>query len=665
MGHSKNCNSTTEASSRSELTGTKGSIALEILENAGELIATLDMDGFIVFANLSLREALNIPSSEHSPQKQKLTVVSSGAREPLSEEIMRSTLGQGHWSGECELLSMEGSAVPVFLKTGILHAKNGQACGLCCCSHLLSDRNQDDKQLQLLDLIVRGSEDAMIGKTVHGIIQSWNPAAERIFGYSFKQIVGKSEAALLPHNRKAECTQLMEKIRRGEPVHDFETTRLRSDRTPVYVSLSIRPILDDSGEVVGSFTIARDISQNKEIEKQLKHAQRLESVGRLAGGLAHEFNNALSVILGYSELALDKASKDQQLGSFLEQIRRSTHRASSITRQLLAFSQRQVREPVVMDLEASLTQIHQVITRLIGDDIEVEVKGSSEPQRILADPGQIEQMILSLTLRARDAMPRGGRLSFEAKNLLLATSPSDEISGFVPGEYCLLRVSDTGVGLSEVAKKHIFEPHDFTSGVGKILGFDLALVPSIVKQSGGYIFVKSELGRGAAFNIYFPRAEQEVTKTLSGTESGELPRGRETILIVDDDESLRRLTKLILSSLGYSVLEASSGVQAMTIMEHFPLQIHLLLADVIMPGMNGRELAAKCVGVRPELEVLLTSGYTAHLLNFNLGSECASNLLTKPFSRATLAYQVRKTLDEKTSHAAMAAERDQVDSFTA
>jgi signal transduction histidine kinase len=381
-------------------------------------------------------------------------------------------------------------------------------------------------------------------------------------------------------------------------------------------------------------------------EKQLLQSQKLEAVGRLAGGISHDFNNLLTVILGYSDIMKRNLQDGHPLRRNVEEIVRASERAASLTRQLLAFSRKQVMQPKVFDLNTVISDLEKMLRRMIGEDVELRVNLQDELDHIKADPVQLEQVIMNLVVNARDAMPRGGKLSIETSNVYLDEAYAREHVSVVPGDYVMLAISDTGCGMSEETRLHIFEPFFTTKEQGKGTGLGLSMVYGIVRQSGGNIWVYSEEGRGTTFKVYFPRvtAHAEEFKRISGALDG--PRGSETILLVEDAELVRNLARQVLEGAGYRVLEAANAEAAIDLCERINGdKIDLLLTDVIMPGMSGNDMSKILLAKQPDMPVLFMSGYTDDAIVQHGVLEAGINFLQKPFTPGALALKVREVLD--------------------
>ena len=390
---------------------------------------------------------------------------------------------------------------------------------------------------------------------------------------------------------------------------------------------------------------AEERAERKKLEEQLRQAQKMEAIGQLTGGIAHDFNNMLTVIIGYSELMLQRLKADDPLRSEVEQVKEAGVRASLLTRQLLAFSRKQVLQPRVLDLNAVLTNMDRMLQRLIGEDIDLVTVPAPGLGRVLADPGQIEQVIMNLAVNARDAMPQGGKLTTETANVELDEAYARQHGPVQPGPYVMLAVSDTGCGMDAETQARIFEPFFTTKEVGKGTGLGLSTVYGIVKQSSGDIWVYSEPGRGTTFKIYLPWVEGAVDTVEPGVAPARDVRGSETILLVEDDVGIRRLVRQVLAERGYWVLEAIHGTHAIQISEQHTVPIHLLVTDVVMPGMSGRELAEHLKPSRPNMKVLFMSGYTDKAIVHHGELDPGTAYLQKPFTPDALAREVREVLD--------------------
>jgi len=490
-----------------------------------------------------------------------------------------------------------------------------------------------------LALIVDSSQDAIIGKNLDGIVTHWNKGAEEIYGYTAQEMIGKSITMLAPPERADEIPSILRRIRSGEQVEYFESVRVTKDKRRLHVSIAVSPIYDADGNVVGASTIARNITAQKKVEDQLRQSQKMEAVGRLAGGVAHDFNNLLGIVTACSELLRSRV--DAGSVEYIDNIREAAKRGASLTRQLLAFSRRQPTQSQVLDLNDRLKEVSKLLRPLMGDDVEVVLRAHSNNAIVEADPGHLDQVIVNLAVNARDAMPRGGRLIIETSVFDFDESFAHEHPSMTAGRYVMVAISDNGVGMDEATRSRIFEPFFTTKETGKGSGLGLATVYGIVKQSGGHIWVYSEVGHGTTFKIYLPSADKKLGNGGEKHEE-ELPRRRDgtTVLLAEDDAVMRRLTRKMLEEHGYKVLEAEDGKAALDIIGSGTMSIDLTLTDVVMKGMTGPELVLRLIDSFPAMKIVYMSGYTGELITHQ-GLDAGIRLLEKPFTRASLL----KTLD--------------------
>ncbi|HEX6434577.1 MAG TPA: PAS domain S-box protein, partial [Gemmatimonadales bacterium] len=651
---------------------------------------------------------------------------------------------------------------------------NGEFVHTRCFTRDVTAQRTAEQASQRLAAIVTSSADAIVGKTLEGKVTSWNAAAERIFGYSAEEMVGGSIFKLIPEELHEAERALLSRIRQGKAVQLSEAERIRKDGHRIYISLSVSPIYDPQGQVVGASSIKRDVTerrfaeqalaQSQErlqlalraarmgtwhwdlttgalnwdeglnqlhgllpsqpvtrhehflervhpddrefvraelqraiensseldceyrvvqpsgrvrwhadqgrvardsggtplymtgvcldvtdrrlMEERLRQAQRMDSVGQLAGGIAHEANNMMSVVLGCADYVLQRTDLPEPVRQDVEQIWRAAKRTAGVTQQLLAFSRRQMLQPQILDLNTTVRGLEPILARALGESRGVRMHLSPTLGRVRADPGQLEQVLINLTLNARDAMPDGGRLTIETMNVVLdeAYVGAKTIETLEPGEYAALVVTDTGHGMDRATLSRIFEPFFTTKGVGQGTGLGLSTVYGIVKQSGGFIWAYSEPGLGTTFKLYFPLVPTapEVAEAQVPTPSG---RPEEVVLVVEDEPMVRSIMARTLRDCGYSVLEAGDGGAALKLMEADNRSVSLVVADVVMPEMGGREMAFRMAQRWPEVPVLFTSGYTGlEVVRRGLLDE-GREFLQKPLAPEALARKVREMVD--------------------
>ena len=521
-------------------------------------------------------------------------------------------------------------------------------------SHLLMTVEQAVRKQRLAQALLDSDEryrfvteniaDAVFLLELDGRIALGNHRAETITGYAQAELVGRAFFSLLPEAGAREARARLSDVRAGVKVSPFfEVELIQKDGARVLIEVHVTSVLKD-GQPVARLGVARDITERRYLEDQLRQAQKMEGIGRLAAGVAHDFNNLLTAIGGRCYLVLNALTSENPIRREIEIIQDAAERAAKLTHQLLAFSRKQILDPCVLDLNATVTGIEPLLRRMIREDIEIATALDSAAGRVKADAGQIEQVLLNLAVNASDAMPNGGWLTLATSNVTLDEAYARTHAEVEPGPYVMLSVSDTGHGMTAEVQAHIFEPFFTTKEVGKGTGLGLATVYGIAKQSGGHITVYSEPGHGAVFKLYLPRVE-EAPGTAEPARPTEITRrGSETVLLVEDDEPLRTLAREILSIQGYTVLDATSPSEALRLADAHPGPIHLLLTDVVMPQMNGRQVADHLLAARPGLKVLFMSGYTDAAIVEHGVLEPGTHFLQKPFTPDGLSRKVREAL---------------------
>jgi two-component system, cell cycle sensor histidine kinase and response regulator CckA len=513
----------------------------------------------------------------------------------------------------------------------------------------ISERKRVEQELRKSEEryrdLVENARDIIYTHDLEGNFTSINKAGEQITGYTREEALRLNLTQTVAPEYLEKARQMLDRKLAGEEETVYELEIIARDGRRLAVEVNTRLVFQD-GLPVGVQGIARDITERKQLEDQLRQSQKLEAVGQLAGGIAHDFNNLLTAITGYSQLTLRNLHTEDPLRGNIEEIKKAGDRAAALTRQLLAFSRKQVLQPKVLDFNAVLSEIEKMLRRVIGEDIELRTRLAPELGRIKADPGQIEQVIMNLVVNARDAMEQGGKLTIETQNVSLDESYVSQHIAVNPGPYVRLAVSDTGIGMDEQTKGHIFEPFFTTKEVGKGTGLGLSTVYGIVKQSGGHIWVYSEVGRGTTFMVYFPCVDESTEEYQRSSESEDIRLGTETILLAEDEEIVRKLISEVLKSHGYQVLEADNGDAALRICENHKEPIHLLISDAIMPEMSGGELASRLVELRPGMKVLYMSGYMDNAVLHQEVFDEGANFIQKPFSPDAFALKVREALDK-------------------
>src|SRR5438309_890380 len=479
-----------------------------------------------------------------------------------------------------------------------------------------------------------------------GTITSRTPAFETITGWRREEWVGQPFERLVHPEDLPLALELLGRGVRGElrPASQFRVRTAKGDYR--VGEFSATPQLHD-GRLVGILGIGRDVTERVQLEQQLRQAQKMEAVGRLAGGIAHDFNNILTAITGYADLLLEDLGATDPRRQDADEIHKAADRAAGLTRQLLAFSRQQVLQPTVLEVNTLVSDLEKMLRRLLGEDVALSTRLAPTTGRVKADPGQLEQVIMNLAVNARDAMPNGGKLTLETANVDLDGAYAADHYPARAGPFVMLAVSDTGIGMSQETQVHMFEPFFTTKEKGKGTGLGLATVYGIIKQSGGFIWVYSEVGHGTTFKLYLPRVEELAERAAAPAPARTRPaRGTETVLVVEDEAPVRNVARQVLERHGYTVLEAPSAEAALDIATRYSGTIHLLLTDVVMPGLNGRELASRLVDLRPDARVIFMSGYTDDAVTRHGVLEPGSAYVQKPFTPDAIARRVREVLDQ-------------------
>jgi len=616
----------------------------DLVENSHDLICTHDLEGRLLSINQTAARSLGFAPD---------ALLGRNIREALLPEFvdrfdhyMSALLKRGDARGLMALktrtgerrvweysnsLRIEGVAVPIVRAVAhdVTEKKRAEA----------ALRKSEDRYRDL----VENARDIIYTHDLNGNYTSINRAGEQITGYSREEALTLNLTQIVAPQFLKTVRKMLEGKRADEKETIYDLEIVAKDGRHVAVEVNTRFIYQD-GEPVGMQGIARDVTERKQLEEQFRHSQKMEAVGMLAGGIAHDFNNLLTAITGYSDLGLRRIRGEDPLRHNLEEIKKAGERAASLTRQLLVFSRKQVLQPKVLDLNWLVLDLGKLLRRLIGEDVELRTAPGANLGSVRADPGQIEQVIVNLAVNARDAMPQGGTLTIETGNVYLDAEYAGQHITVIRGPYVMLAVTDNGIGIDEQTRAHIFEPFFTTKEIDKGTGLGLSTVYGIVKQSGGNIWVYSEVGRGTTFKIYLPRVDESAGKIANRIESEEDLHGTETILIAEDEQVLRDLARQVLEVYGYRVLQAATGSEAMLICESHKEPIHLLITDVVMPKMSGRELADRLGRLRPEMNVIYMSGYTNSAIVHQGVLDDDATFIQKPFAPEDLARVVRKVL---------------------
>ncbi|HUZ46323.1 MAG TPA: PAS domain S-box protein [Terriglobia bacterium] len=617
----------------------------QIFANTNDAILILDIDGRIIEQNPAHRALLGFSDDELLGETPAIYL--EGGRDEFGRE-MDNLLQGGSYRGETRCKTKSATWVFVEVSAAIIRNEVGDILGYVIFKHDITARKQTEGALQESEerftAFMDNSPVVAFMRDEQGRYVYVNRAFEHLVKRPWREIVGKTPFDIWSAETAGELFETdKDVLTSGRPLELYEKTSLPGGETKEWLAIKFPFQNRLSNRLVGC--VAIDATERKSLEEQLRQSQKMEAVGRLAGGVAHDFNNLLTIVSGYCHLLLDSSEVGERERSGIKEIKKASERAALLTRQLLAFSRKQVLAPRVLDLNAVISNLEKMLRRLIGEDVELVTIPCAELGRVKVDPGQVEQIIMNLAVNARDAMPKGGQVIIETANVDLDESYVHSHVPCQPGKYVMLTVSDTGSGMDIETQKHIFEPFFTTKGKGKGTGLGLATVYGIVKQSGGFIWVYSEVGHGSTFKIYLPRTLERGESADVAQPQADPLRGTETILLVEDEEALRIMVRGILISHGYRVMEASNGIEALTLSGQYRDPIHLLLSDVVMPQMSGRELAKRLGRLRPDTKVLYVSGYTDEAIVHSKMLGPNSDFLQKPFTPGTLTRKVRDVLD--------------------
>ncbi|HTQ62736.1 MAG TPA: PAS domain S-box protein [Candidatus Solibacter sp.] len=616
------------------------------MDTAADGISILDKEGKLIYVNGAFARMMAYDNPESVLGMPWTMVHHSSGDEALRERVRHALVTEGKWSGQTNLHRRDGTTIPV--EMAISDLSNGATV---CIFHDISERKQaeraradaENKYRTLIEQVAAISYIAELGMQGEWLYVS--PQIEAITGYTQVEWLADSGGWIrhIPKEDHPVIQAAEEASLRGERFQ-AEYRIVRKDGTVIWVNDTAVVVSgSDSHPVMEGIIV--DITERKLLENQLQQSRRMEAVGRLAGGIAHDFNNLLTIIKGYAELALQRTGIPPELRGDVMQIENASERASTLIRQMLAFSRRQVLQPKVIDLNAIVLGLDKLLGRLMGDHIQMVTRCGANVGNVKADPAQVEQVIMNLVVNARDAMPEGGRLTVETNNVELDSAYARDHVTVKPGAYVMLAVSDIGMGMSPETVSHIFEPFFTTKESGRGTGLGLSTVYGIVKQSGGYIWVYSEPGKGSTFKVYLPRVDGLAEPKPDDVKVPAVRKGTETVLLVEDEGAVRELASRILNASGYFVLPAQDAREAEHLSANHLGEIHLLLTDIMMPGIGGRELARRITARHPRARVLYMSGYTDNVLAQGGVLEEGLWFLQKPFTPAALAQKVRDVLD--------------------
>jgi PAS domain S-box-containing protein len=621
-----------------------------VLDNIDAGVVACDADGQLTLFNRVARDWHGKGSEQVPPEAwpERFNLFRPDGRTPLqADEVPLYRVLQGEVVRNVEVMIVPpgGSPRVVLVNGHPVNSADGRLKAAVVTAQDVTARRDAEQRIREQAALLEKAHDAVLIRDRDDIIVFWNRGAERLYGWTAEEAIGKNADDLLYDDEPSlllDVTRHMV-VEQGEWFGELQKVDRNGNK--VFVMSSWTLLRDDAGQPLSTLVIETDVTERKKLEGQLLQAQRMEAIGTLAGGVAHDFNNLLTVIIGSGEVVAAGLAVDDPRRGLVTEMLKAGERAAALTRQLLAFSRKQILAPRLLDLNDLVRETKQLLCRLIGEDVVLTTSLGPDLGRVQADPTQLEQVLMNLVVNARDAMPTGGCITLETCNFDLDRSCTQIHAGLTPGSYVMLAVSDTGTGMDEATMAQIFQPFFTTKEAGKGTGLGLATVHGVVKQSGGHIEVYSELGHGTVFKVYLPRLDERAA-VLGTVPLPPVRRGTETVLLAEDEEGVRSLVRIALESHGYTVLMAQDGEEAIQISEQHPGPIHLLVTDVVMPKMSGRQLADCLTQRLPGLRILYVSGYTQDAIVRHGVLHSSVAFLQKPFAPTTLARTVREILDQ-------------------
>ncbi len=622
-----------------------------IAENMSDVISVLDLDLKLTYVSPSITRLTGYTVEEALQHSMEDILTAESYQEVLEifeEERQLEASGTADPNRmrtvEIQQNKQDVSIVWVEAACSFIRDKEQRPTGILIISRDITERKQAEAERERLMAAIEHIGEVIMITDPEGAIQYINPAFERVTGYTEAEAIGQNPSLLESgHQSEMFYQQLWSTISSGR-IWSGRMINKKKDGSLYTEDVTISPVYDTAGRIINYIAAKRDITEHLRVSAQLQQAQKMESVGRLAGGVAHDFNNMLGVILGQTEMALEEMDTAQPLFANLQEVHKAAERSADLTRQLLTFARKQTIAPKVIDINKTVEGMLKILRRLIGEDMDLHWKPGRNLGPVKVDPSQIDQLLANLCVNARDAISGVGKITIETDNIVFGEAWCADHPGSVPGDYVLLAVSDNGCGMDRETLSHLFEPFFTTKEIGKGTGLGLASVYGMVKQNNGFINVYSEPGQGTTFKVYLPR---HAAKSAHLPENGpDLPvaRGHETILLVEDEQAILKMTAIMLERLGYTVLAAATPSDAIRLAHEHTGEIHMLMTDVVMPEMNGWDLSGNLLSIYPDLKRLFMSGYTADVIAHHGVLDEGVYFIQKPFSRVALAKKVREAL---------------------